>query len=160
LRYYFALFPRDRVRVSFYDDLRDNPRCFMQELSTFLGIDAHFWSSASFERMNVSFAGRRPWLHKLAIFANDRLEPLLRPRKRLKKTLLGFYKAVNRAADRDRSLAIADRGLLEEFYAPANNDLEALLGTALPRGWARARSPSPSGPESSVRHDSGAALAR
>jgi hypothetical protein len=87
--------------------------------------------------MNVSFAGRRQWIHKLAILTNDRLEPLLRPRPRLKNALLSLYKVVNRGAVVDRTLESHDRELLQSFYAPANNDLEILLGTELPEGWAR-----------------------
>ncbi len=158
LRCYLELFPRDQLCVTFYDDLRDNPRHFMQDLSVFLDIDPAFWSTASFDRMNASFAGRRKWLHRLAIRTNDRLEPLLRPRPRLKATLLGLYKHINRAEDGDRTLSMTDRSLLEEYYGIANRDLGTVLGTALPDGWASA----PSLPESdsAVLSDSQAVFTR
>lgn len=34
---YFDLFPRERIHVSFYDHLKDDPRGFVQELYRFLG---------------------------------------------------------------------------------------------------------------------------
>ncbi|MEQ8206127.1 MAG: sulfotransferase domain-containing protein, partial [Woeseia sp.] len=135
LKHYFALFPRAQVQVAFYDDLRNNPRQFMQGLSSFLAIDARFWSTIGFERMNASFAGRYRWLHKIAVGTNDRLEPILRPRPRLKAGLLRLYKTINRGADADRTLAAEDRSLLEEYYATANRELAGLLGTSLPKGW-------------------------
>jgi hypothetical protein len=135
LRCYFDLFPREQVRVVFFDDLRDNPEQFMRQLSAFMDIDPQFWATASFERRNVTFAGRHKWLHRIALGINSRLERVLLRRPGLKARLLRIYKFANRAAPAERTLAAGDRSLLEAFYESANRDLEALLGVTLPADW-------------------------
>jgi hypothetical protein len=124
------------VRVAFYDDLRDNPKAFMRDLSTFLGIDPEFWESADFRHMNVTFSGRRKWLHRIALLTNRRLERVFLRWPRLKSRLLRLYQSANRAPPVERTLTPLDRWLLEAFYAPANRDLESLLDVDLPQGWA------------------------
>lgn len=156
LRRFFALFPREQIRVAFYDDLHRDPAAFMSNLSDFLDIDARFWTTADFERMNVTFSARRKWLHKIAIVANDRLETVLRPRPRLKANLLGVYQRLNREQNAERNPSAVDLALLDAFYAPANRDLESLLGHELPNGWIKARSPVQ--PQSFARHPLGAVL--
>jgi hypothetical protein len=138
LQKFFAVFPREQLRITFYDDLRSNPAAFMMDLSGFLDIDPHFWVTADFEPQNVTFSARLNWLHKIAIVANDRLEAVLRPRPRLKANLLGLYQRFNRAQNAQRWLSAADRASLEAFYASANRDLESLLGIGLPDGWIKA----------------------
>lgn len=137
LRQYFDLFPRERIRVAFFDDLRDDTAAFMRDLSAFLDIDPRFWATASFKRRNVTFSGRREWLHRVALGINSRLEPLFQRRPGVKDSLLRLYQRANGATPVERTLSPDDRSLLESFYAPANRDLETLLGVKLPSDWAR-----------------------
>jgi hypothetical protein len=135
LRPYFDAFPRYNIKVAFYDDLCRDPRGFMAELSGFLEIDESFWSGVNLAPRNVTFFSRNRQLHRLAILANDRLEPILRPRPRLKSAVLRFYKQLNAAPAGNDGISDEDRELLEWYYAPWNLDLETLLGVALPSGW-------------------------
>lgn len=135
LRHYFEAFPRERIRVMFYDSLAADPRTFMEEVSGFLGIDTGFWASAAFERMNVTFSGRSRILHRMAMIANDRLEPVLRPRPRLKSTVVGAYKWLNRAREGYQRMAEEDRRVLDAYYRPYNRELAAMLDVPLPAGW-------------------------
>ena len=136
LRHYFEAFPRRQISVTFYDDLQADPRAFMERLSGFLDIDVSCWANADFEPVNVTFSGRSRLLHRLAVLANDRLEPVLRPRPRLKSAVVRGYKWLNRARDGYDGMGAEERALLESFYAPWNRDLEAVLGRPLPPGWA------------------------
>jgi hypothetical protein len=145
LRRYYQAFPREQVKVAFYDELCADPRGFMEDLSGFLGIDATFWRSAAFQRVNATFSGRSRSLHRLAVLANDRLEPLLRPRPRLKVAVVGLYKRLNRAREGYDGMADRERARLEAFYGPHNGDLQTLLGRPLPSAWYTSipRSPQP-----------------
>lgn len=138
LRRYFETFPRERIRVAFYDELCADPRSFMEGVSDFLGIDRRYWSDADYRSVNVTFAGRSRGLHRIAVFVNDRLEPLLRPRPKLKSAVVSAYKRLNGAGDGYQAMAPADRQRLEDYYAPHNDELAALLGVPLPRDWGRA----------------------
>lgn len=142
LQHYAGIFSPEQLHVTFYDDLCSDPLTFMRDISAFLEIDADFWRSESFERLNASFAGRLKWLHRLAIRGNDRLEPLLRRRPGLKKALLSIYKTVNRSVTSDRTLDSGDRERLEDYYERANRDLAASLGTSLPASWTVGPQPS------------------
>jgi hypothetical protein len=136
---YFDAFPRHHILVAFYDDLLADPRTFMENVSEFLGIDRTFWASADFKPVNVTFSGRSRYLHRAAVLVNDTLEPLLRPRPRLKSAVVGAYKRLNRAREGYENMSAGDRELLEAFYAPHNRDLETLLDRPLPPGWSLGR---------------------
>ena len=135
LRHYFGAFPRERILVTFYDDLCADPRRFMVTLSGFLGIDQDYWRRAEFKPVNVTFSGRNRALHRLAVRANDALEPWLRPRPKLKAAVVGAYKFMNRAREGYERMPEEERMLLEGFYASHNRELEELLGHSLPVGW-------------------------
>jgi hypothetical protein len=135
LRSYFEAFPPYNIKVMFYDHLVADPVTFVEEISGFLEIDEAFWSTADLEPRNVTFFGRNERLHRLAILVNDRMEPILRARPRLKSAALGLYKAVNGKQTDRPTLSDHDRSVLEAYYAPSNRELERLLGQALPPGW-------------------------
>lgn len=135
LRRYFDAFPRDRIRVAFYEDLQADPGAFMVSLSEFLEIDTGYWTTADFAPVNVTFSGRSKLVHRAAVVVNERLEPWLRPRPQLKSVVVSLYKRVNRARHGYAAMNEADRGTLEAFYAPWNTDLGKLLEIDLPEGW-------------------------
>ncbi len=135
LRRYFAAFPKEQIMVSFYDDLRGDPRAFMERLSEFLRIDAGFWGLADLRPANVTFSGRSRWLHRLALRVNDGVEPWLRSRPRLKGAVVDLYKSLNRAREGYDDMSDSQRRALEDYYAPHNRDLQSLLGVTLPPSW-------------------------
>lgn len=155
LEQYLEAFPRERVLVTFYDELQADPRRFMEGVSTFLGIDRSVWADVDFRPVNVTFSGRNRLLHRLAVRVNDRLEPLLRPRPGLKSAVVDAYKWLNRARDGYDGMSASDRGVLEAYYRPYNLELQALLGVPLPLGWTFARDTSaaswPAGERSAAR---------
>jgi Sulfotransferase domain len=144
LRRYFDAFPREQIRVALYDDLCEDPRSFMEGVSDFLGIERRYWANADYRSVNVTFAGRSRGLHRIAVFVNDRLETLLRPRPKLKSAVVSAYKRLNGAGDGYQEMAPEDRQRLEDYYAPHNDELEALLGIPLPGGWGEMRRAAPS----------------
>lgn len=138
LQQYYDAFPREQIRVAFYNDLRGDPRGFMEDLGDFLGLEPSHWASADFQPVNVTFSGRSRVLHRLAIMVNDRLEPLLRPRPGLKTAVVNVYKRLNAAKEGYDGMPASDRARLEAFYAPHNRELTKLLRTPLPESWVTA----------------------
>lgn len=144
LRRYFEAFPREQIRVDFYDALCADPRAFMEGIGEFLGIDPRHWASAEFPPVNVTFSGRSRALHRMAVYLNAQLEPLLRPRPKLKDAVVTLYKRLNASTERYSGMEPDQRQRLEAWYAPFNRELEQLLERPLPPGWATdaaARSP-------------------
>lgn len=127
LSVYFERFPRAQVKVMLFEELRADPRAFMQELSRFLGIDGGFWRDFDFRPSNVTFAGRNRVLHRIAVQVNRRSEPVLRRYPRLKRSAVRVYKALNQAGDRQEPLPAAVRAQLDSYYAPSIAALEKLL---------------------------------
>lgn len=135
LKSYYELFPKQNILVTFYDELSDDPRQFMERLSGFLGLDPTWWGDADLEPKNVTFSGRSKLLHRAALLVNDGLEPVLRGAPRVKALVTRLYKRVNEAREGYDMMSESDRVLLSTFYAPHNLRLQNLLGKSLPPSW-------------------------
>ncbi len=70
LRKYYAAFPKEQIKVMFFESLHSDPREFMRDLGEFLDIDDGFWNTFEFSKTNVTFSGRIKFLHKLAMAVN------------------------------------------------------------------------------------------
>ena len=67
LRPFYALFPRDHIKVFFFDDLNDRPSEFVRELYGFIGVDTDFQPSTlttvvrPARRARIPVVGRLAW---------------------------------------------------------------------------------------------------
>lgn len=68
LSVWFALFPREQIRVYLYEDWRERPHEMLRDLFGFLGVDPDV-TVPIFER-NVTTAPLRPSLHRSALDTN------------------------------------------------------------------------------------------
>jgi hypothetical protein len=132
---YLKTFPRERIKVMFFECLREDQAAFMRELSAFLGIDPDFWNGYEFSKQNVTFSVSNKALHKVALYLNDRSERYLRTRPRLKRALVTTYKKINRAREGYDPMSSAIRARLSEYYRPCNDSLAQLFGKPLPVSW-------------------------
>jgi hypothetical protein len=64
MKRYFDLFPREQIKIMFYEDLRSKPTEFMQELFDFLGVDNDFVPDLSVQ-YNVSGKIKNKWIDKI-----------------------------------------------------------------------------------------------
>lgn len=64
---------RDRIFVYLFEDLREDPCTFMQNLATDLGLDPGFYASYGFPSENESYSVRAFWMHRLSIVVRNRL---------------------------------------------------------------------------------------
>lgn len=134
---YRAALPAAEIQLMFFEDLREDPRGFMTELSAFLRIDAGHWSAFRFRPSNATFAGRNEWLHRLALRTNAALEPLLRRTPLVKRSVLSVYKAVNQSTAGHGPLSAEVRSQLEDYYRPSLQALRRQLARDLPEAWLR-----------------------
>ncbi|UAJ73834.1 sulfotransferase [Synechocystis sp. PCC 7339] len=77
IQIYYNLFPANQIRVYLYEDLRRDAQGLMQDIFTFLGINAQFLPDFS-ERPNKSGMPKNSWLHGLLTKPNV-LKALVKP---------------------------------------------------------------------------------
>lgn len=135
LSQYLSSFPRDNIRVMLYDDLKNNPKWFMKDLSEFLGISADFYDDYKFAKSNVTFSSKNKVLHKIAVTANRSLERFLRQRPSLKAKMVAVYKRINMAKQGYGKMDTKTLEQLREYYDKSNRDLVALDCVSLPESW-------------------------
>jgi hypothetical protein len=137
LAVYQTRFPAEQVKVELFETLRADERRFMQQLSTFLGIDATHWDKVDFRPSNVTFSARHRGLHRLALRTNALAEPIMRRYPVVKQSLVRVYKALNQDREGYDPMPAATRELLIDYYAPSLRRLEQQLGRPLPEAWRR-----------------------
>ncbi|MBI3573828.1 sulfotransferase domain-containing protein [Candidatus Kaiserbacteria bacterium] len=59
LQTYLALFPREQMHISFYEDIAKDPRAFMKELYMFLDVDSSFVPSVLEKKINITAENER-----------------------------------------------------------------------------------------------------
>lgn len=65
LKAFFDRFPREQIRVLFYDDLRADPLAFAKSVYTFLEVDPEFVAPSTFQRVNPTRTARHEPLAQL-----------------------------------------------------------------------------------------------
>jgi hypothetical protein len=136
LQRYFALFPREQLRVWLYDDLEANPREVLREVFGFLGVDPAFEPDMSI-RHKVAGTPRSKALHAVLTrpnpaksFAKRLLPASVRSRVygALMHQNVKEHREVMRAETRQR-LQNLFRGDVERLSVLLERDLSAWSGT-------------------------------
>jgi len=126
---YFALFPRERIRIFFYEDYQRDPRTLLRAIFRFLGVDETFSPDLS-ERHMESRVPRSFGINRLL-----RQSGIWQAATRLSPR--GLRKMVRPAVFRPRAtmaLDPADRARLADFYRSDVGRLSTLLDRDL-SGW-------------------------
>ena len=123
--------PEDHVRIWSFESLMSNKLEVMQEMSTWLGVDASFYTDFDFEHRNESVAIKSGALHQLGL----KIQPLI-PHG-LQKRLLPLYMKLNsggRAPDDS-----GDKEVLEAFkkqHAGVGDSLKKMFPDFDDEKWA------------------------
>ena len=132
---YYDVFPRDKIKVVFYDDLKARPLEFIRGIYRFLGVDDAFVPSVLHEKVNASRDSRFGPLGHLMYSAAG----LMR--------LLGWENLVgrikhNRAFGKffykmEVKVEVSPEARLEarRYFSRDYDRLEALTGLSLPPSW-------------------------
>jgi hypothetical protein len=116
----------DRLRVLFFDDIRDDLPGVLVDLAAWLDIDPAPFASAAPSVENRTVVGRMRGLHRVALRVNRELEPRLRRQRRLKRLIRAAYLRVN-GAEATEDLGDACREALVDYFAPLNHALAIKL---------------------------------
>ncbi|WP_076418114.1 sulfotransferase domain-containing protein [Colwellia sp. UCD-KL20] len=64
-------------------------------IAKFLEIDANYFDGYEFFTANKTFQSSNHFIHKISMFMNNKLEPILRKRPNLKRKIVDLYQKVN-----------------------------------------------------------------
>jgi hypothetical protein len=130
LERFFALFPRERIRIYLYEDYRADPRAVLRDAFAFLGVDPDFAVDLS-RRENETLTPRRAWVHalRLRLWGNRPLSLL--PRWARRALARGY-----RRPGSDVTMEPADRRLVIDYYAEEIARTARLIGRDL-TAWLR-----------------------
>lgn len=130
---YFDLFPRDRIKVLFFEDLEDDPKAFAAQ--AFQHLDLRVVDEIAYgERMSVLSKSRFPLSGTLSKIGANTLRKLgwvnLLGRLKSNKAFRSlFYKAYT--SDDRPQIASDTRRMLSDTFAPQIDRLEKMLGRDL-----------------------------
>jgi hypothetical protein len=128
---YLGLFPRERLRIHFYEDYQRDPLGVLQDYFAFLGVNPGF--SPDFTKRHMQAQVPRSWgLHRV-------LKPLSQWGPVKQVWAPGFKQAVKRVVFQPREalrMAPEDRALLVDLYRDDIQALEGMLGRDL-SAWYR-----------------------
>lgn len=140
---YFRVFPRHKLKIMFFENLKADPLCFMFELSQFLELNTNFWRTYQFRRANVTFSVSNERLHKAAMYFNSKSEPFLRRHPALKHYLVSLYKKINRGREGYDPMPPDVHAVLREYYRPCDTALCEMIGAEAALPWLEAMASEP-----------------
>jgi hypothetical protein len=126
LEEWYDVFPHT-IQVSFFEHLSQNPRDAVQELCSWLGVDASMYDSFEFTQENRSIRHKNQTLFKVASLINGKFEPFWRKHKNLKRWIRDVYCRMNEKQFGNITLSESLRTELERVYTSPNQRLVAML---------------------------------
>jgi hypothetical protein len=123
-------FPPERFHFFLFEDLRRDPRSFVQAVAGRLGLEPSFYDEYAPRAENPSSRVRSAWLHRARRRAGRHVSR--RTRERLKAVTAGAYALVNVESSGGRTSDEADvLAELDAHFEPFNERLAALTGLDL-----------------------------
>ncbi|MCF6149522.1 MAG: sulfotransferase domain-containing protein [Candidatus Kuenenia sp.] len=132
---YLQIFPREQIKIMFYENLETNPKKFMHQLCNFLGINAHLYDNYEFTRANETFDSKIKIIHKAALYINKKLEPYLRNNQSIKNKITNAYKYINKNNACVIPMSESTKLLLQKYYEKSNSELASIVSTNDLPGW-------------------------
>jgi hypothetical protein len=139
LRYFYDRFPRERIMVEFYEDLRADPRGFARRVFQFLEVDPEFSPPSLHRRINPARQARSPRLARLAYQFGQVLRRMGMPR------MVGEFKRhswLGRILYREYGSDLKKPGVpddvrrrLHALYRSQDAALSRLINRPIPRSW-------------------------
>lgn len=136
LRFFYDLFPRDRILVLFYDDLAADAGAFARRIFSFLGIDPEFKPPSLHERINPVRRSRFGAFGHLIYALGNRLRKLglAGVVGRFKRSRMA-NKLLYATADQNTEVNEMELDRYREVYGATYEQLEALIERPLPASW-------------------------
>jgi hypothetical protein len=120
LTVYFKLIPKKQIYVDFFENLKDDPKLFMERVSRFLGIDGDFYEYYNFTIENKTRSYRIVSLDRFVRGVNKIAEPLLNRHPLCRQRLRALYTWLNEQSTERVKLDEDVYTEVANFYAPYN----------------------------------------
>ena len=127
LRPYFELFKNEDIHICFFDDLCNDIKKFMREITSFLNIDQGFYGNYDFTIENKTRAYRSKYLQKIVFKLNMLAEPILNRIPKFKKMIRLIYNYINESKSKPEHLDHELKKELTNYFLSKNSDLTNLL---------------------------------
>lgn len=114
-------------KILFFDDLKKDPKKLMQQLCSWLNINASVYDDYNFDVRNKSMNYRNAMLQQLAVKANLAGQRLWRFNPNLKKNLSSLYYKFNGASFHRDNIDMETVKYLKSYYRESNQQLGLLL---------------------------------
>jgi len=128
-----ARYPEGRLHVLLFEDLRRNPRAFVQGLARRIGLAPSFYDESSFRRENQTVTVRSHRVHSVV----RRLAPAV-PRTAWTRSVYRWYLKMQQRRRAGSAVRASARERLAAHYAEANRELAERFGLDLSE-WPSAR---------------------
>ena len=139
LQFYFDLFGHEHVNIYFFEDLKNDPKTFMQELCTDLGIDQSFYHDYGFDFHNKTIKIKSKAIAH--VYDNLRSFYLRKLYKGpvgiavggiIKSTVSPVYKMINSGKLTKPEYDEESLNLLKQDYTEEHDNLQHLIKKKLP----------------------------
>jgi len=116
----------DRIKILFFEDMKQNPELMLTSLSHWLDIDASYYKGFNFSIENKTTQYKYRWLHFLAIHTNRYFEVFFRRHPSAKsaaKKMYGYFNLESKAKQSRQT----ERMIAEALYVESNRKLRIKL---------------------------------
>lgn len=116
LNKYIELF-EDNVKIINFEYFCKNTKEVVIDVCDYLNIEANYFTDYEFFTANKTFQSNNHFIHKISMFANNTLEPILRKRPNLKRKIVSLYQKFNSTNKIEGGeLTQESITLLQDFY--------------------------------------------
>lgn len=137
LKPYYGLFPKENIKILFYDDLKNRPDSFAKELFEFLNVDSSFQPKLLYQSVNTARVARNDRIARFAYQVGSWLRSVGKSgivgrvkRDNVFEQLL-YKRYVNNRPKPDPKVVTHLQNIYHRNYAA----LENLTGINLPEDW-------------------------
>lgn len=132
---YIAVFPKEQIRVCVYEDIKKDPKVFMQSIYQFLEVDDTFESSMLYSEINVARTPKAVFVDRLMHHVSEFLrfvgfDTLVHT---IRKT--GLPDLVRSGNTKEAKEITVDTVALKTYFKEDVEKLSALLGRNLMSEW-------------------------
>jgi len=131
LKRYYKHFPKQQVKVFFYEAWQNNPQKVLKDILNFLNVDSNIKLDTS-KRFNESGKPKHIWLHHL-LTKNNPLKQWLKPLlpKRFRRGMMASLTKKNLAQSQEPKMLATTRQMLQKHFHDDIKELEILTGQDL-----------------------------
>jgi hypothetical protein len=94
LETYIKFFDKN-VKIINFEYFCKNTKEVMMDVCDFLEVDSNYFADYEYFTANKTFQSNNHFIHKISMFVNNKLEPILRKRPNFKRNIVKLYQKLN-----------------------------------------------------------------